>query len=297
MAGQAFGSMNMNIANGWANAEHLANQQANIREDELRGRNSAPRGNDPIYDYKMSQKSGGGGGQSPTLLNANYSQEQFDPWSRYRAQAGDLLAGGMDPANDPSNAYKDRLEGMLSPGGGDFQTNDPSYLFRLQQGQQALERSQGAKGLLGSGNAAIELQNYGQNAASQEYGAQFNRLLQGMQGVSQQYDTQQQRLMQMAGINLDPTAAAKMNLGVEGINTDRINGSNSYNLGMQNSADNRYATDVGASTSRYNSDNSTRPGTFDTQSMFAGSAADAVDSAKWWAGKRSTDTSFNNAAY
>lgn len=54
--------------------------------------------------------------------------------------------------------------------------NTAAYKFRLGQGQQALERSMGAKGLLGSGNRLTELTKYGQDMASQEYGAQFSRL-------------------------------------------------------------------------------------------------------------------------
>lgn len=54
---------------------------------------------------------------------------------------------------------------------------DPSYQFRLKQGQQALERSAiGDAGLL-TGNTAIELQNYGQDMASQEFNNAFNRLM------------------------------------------------------------------------------------------------------------------------
>jgi hypothetical protein len=209
------------------------------------------------FDEKNKKNtSGSGGNQSPTLMQANYTQEQFDPWSKFRAASGEKLNSQIN--NDPSNIYRDRLKDMVSPGGGQFATSDPSYLFRLEQGQQAAERSLAARGLLNSGNAAIELQQYGQQSASQEYGAQFDRLLKGMSGTSQQFDTQMQRLMTMAGVNNDPTAAARMNLGVEGENTSRMANANNYNLGMTNATNNRYATDTASRTA---SRSSSRGGT------------------------------------
>lgn len=51
-----------------------------------------------------------------------------------------------------------------------------AYKFRVGQGQQALERSLGAKGLLRSGNRLQDLTKYGQDMASQEYENQFGRL-------------------------------------------------------------------------------------------------------------------------
>ena len=57
---------------------------------------------------------------------------------------------------------------------GDFQA-DPGYQFRMQQGQQALERSAAARGGLLSGRAGKDMTNYAQGAASQEYGNVYNR--------------------------------------------------------------------------------------------------------------------------
>lgn len=136
---------------------------------------------------------------------------QLDPWSYYRSGAADNLdqfAGG----NDPSNVFRDKLTQMST---GQFSPDDPSYQWRLQQGQQTVERSLGARGLLNSGNAAIELQQYGQGAASQEYGAQFSRMLQGLSGVETQYNSQFSRLAQMAGITLDPSSSVKINAGIQ----------------------------------------------------------------------------------
>lgn len=76
----------------------------------------------------------------------------------------------------------------------DFQT-DPGYQFRLQQGQQGLERSAAARGGLLSGAAIKDAMNYNQGMGSQEYANAFNRFqtnrsnklnpLQSLMGASQ----------------------------------------------------------------------------------------------------------------
>lgn len=51
-----------------------------------------------------------------------------------------------------------------------------AYKFRVNQGQEALQRQLGAKGLLNSGNRLMELTKYGQDMGSQEYDNQFGRI-------------------------------------------------------------------------------------------------------------------------
>jgi hypothetical protein len=153
---------------------------------------------------------------SPNLQS--YSEQlRYDPWAANRMQAGTQLAGQMGQAS-PSDIYQQKLAQMAT---GTFSPDDPSYQWRFQQGQQAAERSLAARGLLNSGNAALELQQYGQGAASQEYGAQFNRMLQGLAGTESAYDTQMGRLMQMAGVNIDPTAGGQLNVAQEQTGIDR----------------------------------------------------------------------------
>lgn len=55
-------------------------------------------------------------------------------------------------------------------------TLDPGYEFRLQQGEQGVQQSAAASGLLQSGAAARGLNNYASNYASNEYNNTFNRL-------------------------------------------------------------------------------------------------------------------------
>jgi hypothetical protein len=98
--------------------------------------------------------------------------------------------------------------------------------------------------MLDSGAGAIELQQYGQGAASQEYGAQFQRMLQGLQGVSNAHDQTMQQLMKMAGVNVDSVGAAKLGLDAftaqsnastnqQNADTNATQVANNYNLGQQ----------------------------------------------------------------
>lgn len=75
-----------------------------------------------------------------------------------------------------------QLMGQMTPDGYFNQTytgqdiySDPSYQFRLQQGQDAIQSSAAAQGGLLSGATLKALQNYGQESASQEYSNAYNR--------------------------------------------------------------------------------------------------------------------------
>ncbi|MEK9723022.1 MAG: hypothetical protein VW405_05995 [Rhodospirillaceae bacterium] len=57
-------------------------------------------------------------------------------------------------------------------------TTDPSYQFRVDEGRKALERSASAQGVLRTSGTLKDILDYGQQAASQEYGNIFNRGLQ-----------------------------------------------------------------------------------------------------------------------
>lgn len=54
----------------------------------------------------------------------------------------------------------------------------PGYQFRVDQGQQGIERSAAARGLLRTGGTLKDIAEYNQNFASNEYGNEFNRALQ-----------------------------------------------------------------------------------------------------------------------
>ena len=77
--------------------------------------------------------------------------------------------------------------------------NDPSYNFRVSQGEAALDRAHARGGMLGSGNQMAELMTYGQNMATQEYDKIFQRNM----GVHQQeqgdFNSMFQRGLQVHG--------------------------------------------------------------------------------------------------
>lgn len=79
--------------------------------------------------------------------------------------------GNYTRASDPGAAMR-----MLQ--------QDPSYQFRFNQGQGAIENSAAARGGLMSGNTLRALSDYGQNMASTEYSNVANRLA-GLSGVGQ----------------------------------------------------------------------------------------------------------------
>jgi hypothetical protein len=58
---------------------------------------------------------------------------------------------------------------------GQSMLSDPSYQFRLEQGQKALDASAANRGTLRTGSHLKDTIGYGQNFASQEYGNIFNR--------------------------------------------------------------------------------------------------------------------------
>jgi len=70
--------------------------------------------------------------------------------------------------------------GFEAPTADNFQ-KDPGYEFRLKEGQRALQNSAAARGTLLTGATAKAIGNYGQEAASQEYGNAYGRALQGYQ--------------------------------------------------------------------------------------------------------------------
>ncbi|MDP5211380.1 hypothetical protein, partial [Microbulbifer sp. 2205BS26-8] len=77
-----------------------------------------------------------------------------------------------------------KANGMIDAAlAGDYSSfyESPDYQFRLSEGEKAINRSAAARGNLLSGAALKDLNAYGQNLASTEYGNWFNRLA-GLRG-------------------------------------------------------------------------------------------------------------------
>ena len=106
----------------------------------------------------------GAQGATETAYQAN---ALLDPYMTYGQQAGQMM---LDQPGYTPTEWKD-------PGQFQFSQDDPSYQWRLQQGQDALERSAAGRGGLQSGATLKALTNYAQGAASQEYQNAFNRFM------------------------------------------------------------------------------------------------------------------------
>jgi hypothetical protein len=97
----------------------------------------------------------------------------------------DIIQGQTEPYREAGGRALSQLEQMMS---GDYDiTKSAGYDFRLQEGYKGVERSQAGRRL--GGRAAKEMARYGQDYASAEYGAEFNRLSQianyGVGGIAQ----------------------------------------------------------------------------------------------------------------
>lgn len=132
---------------------------------------------------------GGSGDRSTAILN--WQREQgMDYLSQLLGGGGSGSAssssgGGGNPFGVPTMETSNRFEAGLSDAESRLKSllDDPdsikqtgAYKFRVKQGEDALQRQLGARGLLNSGNRLMELTKYGQDMGSQEYENQFGRL-------------------------------------------------------------------------------------------------------------------------
>jgi hypothetical protein len=119
----------------------------------------------------MMGPGGGGGtmGQMITPYNplATYSPTPYTPPAPFQPPAYQgATPFGQDPYAAATPFTGPTAEDMAA---------DPSYQFRLQQGQEALERSGAARGVTNTGGTLKDILDYGQQAASQEYGNVYGR--------------------------------------------------------------------------------------------------------------------------
>ena len=84
------------------------------------------------------------------------------------AQMNYLMMGGR------SQPLFDQAQAMLQPGY-QFNSSDPSYQWRLDQGSENINRNAAASGSLAGGGVLAALQDYGQNQASTEFQNEYQR--------------------------------------------------------------------------------------------------------------------------
>jgi hypothetical protein len=126
------------------------------------------------------------------LQAAREAQALQEPWRQGGMRGLNRLLEELGIGGDPNYANYGRSARDF--GMADFNA-DPGYQFRMDQGQQALERSAAARSGLLSGRAAKDTLKFAQGLGSQEYGNAFNRYqaersarlnpLQSLSGVGQ----------------------------------------------------------------------------------------------------------------
>ena len=118
-----------------------------------------------------------GSGITPYNPLANYNPETYNAPDPFRPPAYE----GATPFSRPEYAAAQPFTGLSV----EEMNADPGYQFRMQQGQQALERSGAARGVTNTGGTLQNILDYGQQAGSQEYGAAYGRKL-GEYGMNEQ---------------------------------------------------------------------------------------------------------------
>jgi hypothetical protein len=126
----------------------------------------------------------------------NKNREDLAPWR----QAGEEALGQMRSGTAPGGDYNRNF--TLA----DFQ-RDPGYQFRMDQGEQALERSAAARGGLTSGGTGMALERYGQDYASGEFSNAYNRF-------NNDRTTRFNRLASIAGVG-QTAATQTANMGTQ----------------------------------------------------------------------------------
>jgi len=176
------------------------------------------------------------GGNPPATSQGTSAGTTYIPGVNVGLSTPATVSNVPTPSED---AYSKR---MLAMSTGKFDATDPSYQWRFNEGQRALERSAAAKGQLGSGNIMQELVSYGQGMASTEYAAEFDRMLRASQHATTQYDSAIKGLASMAGIDYN-----RGMLSVAGRNAD------ANMLGAQASMRSAEASVANAGTNQANS--------------------------------------------
>lgn len=149
----------------------------------------------------------GGGGAAPKSQafqptqfqpqKSNVNQDFVQSQLALQRQMSERAAAAADPWAQQRGQYQTALNSLMQ-GGQSAIGQDPSVNFRFRKGQQAVESSAASQGLLGSGRAALELQQYGQEFASTEYQNQYERL-QNLAGVNAGSPVAAAQILQQSG--------------------------------------------------------------------------------------------------
>ena len=186
-----------------------------------------------------------------TVAGSVYSSRQAGKAAKTQAASADRASQiqqenfeqtrkDLMPYKQAGDTSLSQLMGQMTPDGYFNQTytgqdiySDPSYQFRLQQGQDAIQSSAAAKGGLLTGATLKALQNYGQESASQEYSNAYNRF-------NADQTNRYNRLSNLVGIGQN-AAAQVGNAGAQtaqAVANNTMAGANSIAAGQVASANN-----------------------------------------------------------
>jgi len=134
---------------------------------------------------------GGAMAANATKQAASQQADAADRATQAQAAAAAQTREDLAPWRATGEQANNRIAAMLGLNGqtADF-TTDPSYQFRLAEGQKAVDNSAAARGSTLSGAALKALQKYGQGMASTEFQSSYNRLA-GVSGQGQNAAAQQ----------------------------------------------------------------------------------------------------------
>ena len=120
-----------------------------------------------VASRSAAKTQAGAADRAADVQRSQFEQTREDQ-APYREAGYNALANLQRTAGNVPGAFKF----------GDYEFKaDPSYGFRLAEGQKALERQAAARGGLISGRALKEATRFGQEMGSQEYGNAYNRAL------------------------------------------------------------------------------------------------------------------------
>src|SRR5262245_29421371 len=177
-AGAVPGVINPALSEAYLRAQQAYSPVANRSADDL-----------------MAMARQGQEGMTNAVTGAN---EALNP---YMAAGGESLSTLSQLANAPEAQFNFQ-----------FSQDDPSYQWRLQQGQEALQKSAAMRGGLQGGGTLKALTNYAQGAASQEYQNAFNRSLSTFNANQQSRQQRLNTLSNLAGLGYSAAGRAGSNL-------------------------------------------------------------------------------------
>jgi hypothetical protein len=140
------------------------------------GADTVDRTKDAVNESLSTTAAGAGAHYEDIANGAGVAVVNAGVDARRRGDEAAAKANGyLDPYINAGTDAVTRLSDMAGNGKFEFSEDDPSYQWRMQQGQKALERNRSASGMNQSGGTLKALTRYAQGLASTEYGAAFDR--------------------------------------------------------------------------------------------------------------------------